>query len=153
MEDLIGILVPIGICVVLPVMIVWLSMRKSMNETNKRTEIALEAIRNNSELNVEDFFKKMTPKEKLIKEKLMAKLQKACILLLLGIGFLVYAGIKAYVGGSHPDSVELPALAGVIMTAIGAPMLYVYFVSKKTLAKEMEAEEKALEQDALNANK
>ena len=53
------ILVPLGICVALPVMIVWLVMRKKTNETNRRTEIVLAAIEKNSEIDVEDFFKKI----------------------------------------------------------------------------------------------
>ncbi len=38
MENIVALFIPLGICVVLPVMVVWLSMRKSMNETNKRAE-------------------------------------------------------------------------------------------------------------------
>lgn len=38
MED---ILIPIGVCVVLPVMIVWLINRTRQNETNRKTEIML----------------------------------------------------------------------------------------------------------------
>ena len=39
-----AILVPIAVCVVLPVMIVWLINRTRQNETNRRTEIMLKAI-------------------------------------------------------------------------------------------------------------
>ena len=39
----VAILVPLGICVVLPVMIVWLVTRARQNETNKKTEIMLKA--------------------------------------------------------------------------------------------------------------
>ncbi len=104
----------------------------------------MEAIRNNADIDVEEFFKKMTPEKKLIKEKLLAKLQKACILLVLGLGLLAFAGYKAYQGNCHPDSIEIPAIAGLVLTAIGGPMLYVYFASKKALAKEMDAEEEAM---------
>ncbi len=153
LSDFVDMLIPIGICVVMPVMIVWLSLRKSMNETNKRTEIALEAIRNNADVDVDEFFKKMNPDKKLIKEKLMSKLQTACICLLLGIGFLIYAGVMGYLGGRVSYDIEFAALAGIVLTAVGGSMLYVYFVSKKALAKEMEAEAKALENEALNAQK
>ena len=37
-------LIPLGICVVLPVMIVWLVNRTRQNETNRKTEIMLKAI-------------------------------------------------------------------------------------------------------------
>lgn len=68
-----NILLPLGICVALPVMIVWLVMRKKTNETNRRTEIVLAAIEKNSEIDVEDFFKKMNPAQKTLKEKLMQR--------------------------------------------------------------------------------
>ena len=38
------ILVPIFICVVLPVTIVWLITRARQNETNRKTEVMLKAI-------------------------------------------------------------------------------------------------------------
>ena len=38
------ILLPIGVCVVLPVTIVWLIMRTRQNETNRKAEIMLKAI-------------------------------------------------------------------------------------------------------------
>ena len=44
MEDFFEMLVSIGICVVLPIMIVWLNTRKKQNETNRKTEIMLKAI-------------------------------------------------------------------------------------------------------------
>ena len=39
-----SIIISLGICVVLPVLIVWLIMRKQTNDTNKRTEIILAAL-------------------------------------------------------------------------------------------------------------
>ena len=38
------IIVPIGICVVLPVMLVWLVTRVRRNEIDKKTEVMLKAI-------------------------------------------------------------------------------------------------------------
>ena len=49
LSQLAEILVPLGIVVVLPVLIVWLDMRKKANDTNKRTEIVLAAIEKNSD--------------------------------------------------------------------------------------------------------
>ena len=43
-EDILGLFVSIAICVVLPVLIVWLVTRMRTNDTNKQTEIALAAI-------------------------------------------------------------------------------------------------------------
>lgn len=53
---MVEILVPIGICVVLPVMIVWLVNRTRQNETNRKTEIMLRAIESGATIDAE-FFK------------------------------------------------------------------------------------------------
>ena len=74
------ILVPLGICVALPVMVVWLVMRHRTNETNRRTEIVLAAINKNSDVDVEEFLKKLNPPRKSVKEKLMLKMMFASIL-------------------------------------------------------------------------
>ena len=62
-------LVPLGICVVLPVMIVWLVMRTRQNETNKKTEIMLKAIESGATIDA-DFFKEKQG-AKTIKERLL----------------------------------------------------------------------------------
>ena len=54
--ELVGLLVPLGVCVVLPVMIVWLVTRTRQNETNKKTEIMLKAIESGATIDA-DFFK------------------------------------------------------------------------------------------------
>ena len=46
------VLIPIGICVVLPIIIVWLNMRRKTNETNRRTEVLLAAIEKNPDLDM-----------------------------------------------------------------------------------------------------
>ena len=48
-----SIIISLGICVVLPVLIVWLIMRKQTNDTNKRTEIILAALEKNPNLQIE----------------------------------------------------------------------------------------------------
>ena len=44
MGEIVAITVPLGICVALPVLIVWLVVRARQNETNRRAEILLKAI-------------------------------------------------------------------------------------------------------------
>ena len=46
MEHLVAILVPIACGCVLPIFAIWMGIRKEMNETNTRTQIALAAIEN-----------------------------------------------------------------------------------------------------------
>ena len=144
MHDLVSILVPLGCGCVLPIMIVWFTIRESMNKTNQRTQIVLAAIEKNPDLDIEELIKKISPKKKLLKEKLLSKLQTGNITALLGIGFLVCALYADYMGGMNPNDLRMLYIAGVILLVVGAAFLRNYFVGKKMLAKEMEAEEKLL---------
>ena len=56
------ILMPLGICVVLPVMIVWLVTRARQNETNKKTEIMLKAIESGATIDANFFNEKQGAK-------------------------------------------------------------------------------------------
>ena len=60
---LIPIVIPVCICVVLPVMIVHLVTRARQNETNKKTEIMLKAIESGATIDA-DFFKNTQKKQK-----------------------------------------------------------------------------------------
>ena len=144
MEHLVAILVPIACGCVLPIVIFWLIIRDSMNKTNQRTKIVLAAIEKNPDMDIEELIKKISPKKKLLKEKLLSKLQTGNITALLGIGFLVCALYADYMGGMNSKDLRMLYLAGIILLVVGGAFLRNYFVGKKMLAKEIEAEEKLL---------
>ena len=143
------ILIPIGICVVLPVMIVWLINRTRQNETNRNTEIMLKAIESGATID-SDLFKAQQEQKapKTIKERLLKRLSGGCICTLTGLT-LETVGIVNYIkwdGTTSNDSAVVPMIIGGILLGIGVSLIVVFFVGKKMLAKEMEAEARALEQ-------
>ena len=147
------ILIPIGICVVLPVMIVWLINRTRQNETNRKTEIMLKAIESGATIDA-DFFKAQQEQKgprttRTIKERLLRRLTGGCMFTLMGVVFalicLVDRSMMADIHMSN-DAFTMPCILGGIFFSIGVALLIVFFVGKKMLAKEMEAEAKALEQ-------
>ena len=142
MYHLVPILVPIACGCVLPIMIVWLTIRESMNKTNQRTQIVLAAIEKNPDMDIEELMKKISPKRKLLKEKLLSKLLWGSIVALLGISILVYGLLVDYRGGMNPNDLIRIYFAGGILLAVGIAFLVNYCLSKKMLAKEIEAEEK-----------
>lgn len=145
MEDLlVPILIPLGVCVVLPVLIVWLVVRHKTNETNKRTEIALAAIEKNSEINVEDFFRKMSPPRKTYKEKLHKRFLWGGILTGAGLGMLGLCLFLCWKGGSD-DALTGTFMFGIIPFFIGVSILIINAICRKDLAKELEAEAAAEE--------
>ena len=138
------ILVPLGICVVLPVMIVWLVTRARQNETNKKTEIMLKAIESGATIDA-NFFKEKQG-AKTIKERLLKRLTGACIFTLMGVVFTVIGFVNKDMMTEMTLSFTIPCIFGGIFFAIGIGLLIVFFVGKKMLVKEMEAEAKEIEQ-------
>ena len=144
------ILIPIGICVVLPVMIVWLINRTRQNETNRKTEIMLKAIESGATINA-DFFRVQQEQKgpRTIKERLLRRLTGGCVFTLMGVAFAVIGLVnRSMMTDIHMsnDAFTIPCILGGIFFSIGVALLIVFFVGKKMLAKEMEAEAKALEQ-------
>ena len=122
-------------------MVVWLIVRRNMNETNQRTQIVLAAIEKNPEMDIEEIMKKISPKPKLLKEKLLTKLLWGSLATLLGIGLI---GLGIYLGANHLGGTDDPMTAicfGLAALGVGIAFLVNYFVGKKMLAKEIEAEE------------
>lgn len=133
------VLIPIGICVVLPIIIVWLNMRRKTNETNRRTEVLLAAIEKNPDLDMEDLIRKMNPKTKTTKERLMSRLLWGLVFIAIGASTLLSALYQDYQG----SLVYLPIYSGGgCLLLIGISFVAVFFISKRMLAKEIEAEEK-----------
>lgn len=135
------VMVPIGICVVLPVSIVMLYLRARKHETNKRTEILLAAIEKNAEIDVEDFLAKMAPPKKSVKQMLVTKLMWGSIIMAIGLAGLVYSVYMDFLGGMPSKILGEYYLISSILLLVGVAILIVFFVSKKILAKELQAEE------------
>ncbi|MBQ5839390.1 MAG: hypothetical protein IIW42_05120 [Bacteroidaceae bacterium] len=135
------VMVPIGICVVLPISIVMLYLRARKHETNKRTEILLAAIEKNAEIDVEDFLAKMAPPKKSLKQMLVTKLMWGSIIMAIGAGAMGYTIYADVMGGMRVGILQNCYLFSAPILLVGVAILIVFFVSKKILAKELQAEE------------
>ena len=143
-SDIIFSLVPIFCGCILPIVIIWLLVREKMNETNARTQIVTAAIEKNPDMDIEELMKKMSPKQKLLKEKLLSKLLWGFITSLLGIGLIILAIYLKSSGTGIEDDFLTAISFGLILLAIGAAFIINYGVGKKMLAKEIEAEQNNL---------
>ena len=132
------IIVPIFVCVILPVAVVFIVGRTKQNEINRKTEVMIKAIENGQSIDPEIF--KSTRKKSSIKQDLLDKLNGACITTLMGAAFLLLYIFKVTTFGFASF---LP-YAGGAMLAVGIGLFISYFAGKKMLAKEIEAEEKEL---------
>jgi hypothetical protein len=142
MDHLTEILVPIACGCVLPIVAILSGVRKKMNETNQRTQIVLAAIEKNPDMDIEELLKKFSRNGKLLKEKLLTKLLWGCLTILLGIGLIGLGAWLGYVGGGGTDDPFVSVCFGLIALGVGIAFMINYFVGKKMLAKEIEAEEK-----------
>lgn len=136
--------IPIAIGCILPIMVVWFIIRKQMNDTNQRTQIVLAAIEKNPDMDIEDLMKKISPKPKLLKEKLLAKLLWGSVITFLGVALIVFCTILAFIGGMPSAALQQFSLFGAVLSGTGIAFLVNYYIGKKMLAKEMEAEESQL---------
>lgn len=138
------IIVPIGICVVLPVMLVWLVTRVRRNEIDKKTEVMLKAIESGATID-SDLFKEAPKKRKSTKERLLNRLICGCAASIIGAA-LTAIGIIPWMTLEDDTFAPLMIFGGISL-AVGIALFIGFFVGRKMLAKEMEAEEKSLEQE------
>lgn len=137
---LVEILIPIGVAVVLPVAIVAIVFKSALASDRNRKEIILAALEKNPNLDVEDLVKRMKKSNKLIKEKLLARLERGCLCCLMGVAFvLLYFFLSV--------QNEFLIITGPALIAIGIAFLVSYFVGRRMLAQEMEAEQQNMKQE------
>lgn len=138
---LIEILIPIGVAVVLPVAIVAIVFKSALASDRNRKEIILAALEKNPNLDVEDLVKRMKKSNKLIKEKLLARLERGCLCCLMGVAFML---LYFFLGVQGEDFI---VVVGAALIAIGIAFLVSYFVGRRMLAQEMEAEQQNMKQE------
>lgn len=139
-------LVPIAIFGAMPVLVIWLIGRNKKMETENRTKIVLAAIEKNPDIDLEELIRKSTPtsKPKLLKQQLLTKLLIGSIISLVGFAGLCATLWLGYAGGAPTEMLFIMGEISGIVMAVGVASLVNYFVGKKMLAKEIEAEEKSL---------
>ena len=139
-------LLPIVMGCTLFVLVIWMIIRNKKNETNKRAEVVLAAIEKNPNIDVEELLKKMAPKS--LRKKQVNKLQWGILLSMLGLVFVGLGTYLGYVGGYDADDPVFASVWGFIFLAVGIAFFINYYVTKKMLAKELEAEERELTKQA-----
>ena len=137
---LVQLLVPMGVAVVLPIAIVAIVFKSALASERNRKEIVLAVLEKNPDIDVEQLMKNLKKSEKLIKEKLLARLERGCLCCLMGVAFvLLYFFLSV--------QNEFLIITGAALIAVGIAFLVSYFVGRRMLAKEMEAEQQNMKQE------
>lgn len=139
------IIVVIGICVVLPLMVIWLINKRKNHEIDKQTEILMAMMEKHPDLDPAEVMKKLnvsSKSHKTIKQKLLDNVLIGGFMTLMGLAVLIpYLCGMVFFGNK-----EKGIFCGGIMLAVGLAFLIYYLVSKKQLSGEIEAEEKQLKE-------
>ena len=137
--DIFEVFTCLGICLALPVMIVWLVARTRQNAANRKADVMLKAIENGYSLDP-DFFKDEKD-AKSVKRELFGRFTGACVTTFMGIAFLIMTLVVRADGKSPAPFI--PLASGVLL-AVGLALFVAFFVGRKMMAKEIEAEENEL---------
>ena len=140
MEEIIELLIPICICVVLPVMVVWLVTRARIKKNEQKMAVLVRAIENGVEIDPELLVSE-TESSRNTKMKLIKKLTTGIVCSMIGIALLVCPSLEAFDGVA---GLQMLYIIGGVMVAIGVAYMVAFFVGRKYLAPEIEAEEKKL---------
>ena len=135
-------IVLLAIFVVLPIIIVALVAHAKTNATNKRAQIAMAAIEKNSDLDLEEFFRKMNPPRQSIKERLLGRLLIGSIFTFFGV--CIYAVMFVYnlIEGWDKNMFTELSFVAVPSLGVGLAFLVNYCVGHKVLKQDIQAEVK-----------
>lgn len=146
MEVFMIIIVVVGICVVLPIMIIWIINKRKSHEIDKQTEILMAMLEKHPDLDPAEVMKKLnvsSKSHKSVKEKLLGNLFSGGMMLLMGLAILIPHLCGMVFFGNQANGIYV----GGMMVAMGVAFLIYYLVSKKQLSAEIEAEERRLKEE------
>ena len=128
------ILVPIFICVVLPVSIVAIVFAAIINNDNKRAKVLIKAIESNCGIDADKLAEALQRPKKSAREILNLRLLRGCIFSFIGLALCIIGIISLCTDSEFSsDPVIVPLVFGGASLAIGLSYLVVYFVTRKQL--------------------
>lgn len=125
-------LVPIFVCVVLPVAIVAIVFAAAMNNDNKRAKVLIKAIESNCGIDADKLAEALQKPKKTAREMLNLRLLRGCIFSFIGLALCIVGIVSLCMGTEFSaDQVTVPLVFGGSSLAIGLSYLVVYFVTRK----------------------
>lgn len=140
LEILLEVILPICICVVLPVSIVWICAAYRRKNVNRKAEVMMKALEAGIPCDVDTFLydkkeqKRREESAKSVKVKLHDRIQSGFTLLAVGGAFLVWYLI---------DRSNFELFVGALLALLGAGFTASGFIGRKMFADEIAAETKS----------
>ena len=134
-------ILPIFVVVVLPVMVVWLVTRARLKKNEQKMAVLVKAIENGVDIDPALLVSE-TEGGRNTKMNLVRKLTTGVICAIIGLAVLICTQLDAFEGVA---GIEMLYIIGGVLIAVGAAYILAFFVGRKYLAPEIEAEEKKLQ--------
>lgn len=134
-------LLPIFVMVVLPVMVVWLVTRARLKKNEQKMAVLVKAIENGVDIDPALLVSE-TEGSRNTKMKLIRKLTTGVICAIIGLAVVICTQLDAFDGVA---GIEMLYIIGGVLIAVGAAYILAFFVGRKYLAPEIDAEEKKLQ--------
>lgn len=126
--------IPVSICVVLPVLIIWLLTRSRKHMMDKKVEFMIKCVENGVEVDP-NIFENGKRQSAGLKKALLNRLAAGVICVIAGAAIMVISFI------SDMEWIYGPLTAAFVILAVGVGMLVWYFVGVKFLKEEINAEQ------------
>lgn len=127
-------LVPIFVCVVLPVAVVAIIAATKMNNDNKRSKVLIKAIESNCGIDADKLAEALQTPKKTAREILNNRLLLGCIFSFVGLALCIVGIVSLCMGTEFSaDPVTVPLVFGGASLAVGLSYLVVYLVTRKQI--------------------
>ena len=130
-DIMVTVFLPICICCVLPVTIVWLICRRWINNDNRRADVLIEAIKTYNGMDIDRLVETLAKPNRTPAELLNLRLLRGCIFTLVGLALTVVCVVICLNCGGMTDPAGIFMVLGAVSVAIGVSYLITYFVTKK----------------------
>ncbi len=140
--DLLPLLLGLGMCVIMPIVIVWIVMNAKSKATSEKFSLLHKAVEHGIEIDPEILVDRKAADN--LKMRLLSKLQWGIIFSTVGL-IIFMSDIWCFDPGVEGEFVLLSG----ILFALGIGFLVAYFVGKKELQHEISLEEKEAEKKSL----
>lgn len=130
-EDIIGIMIPIFVCVVLPVSIIWIIMKTVRFKEARRTEVLIKAIESGKDIDanlIADAMAKPRKAPKTPRELLNLRLNVGSVFTIMGLFLLVITFVCFW---NDDKGLFICGSIDAILMGIGLGFLITYFVTRK----------------------
>lgn len=143
LTGLISVILCVGGCgCLMPIIIAIQSSKENKHKIDKQTEVLREAIQKGGteNINVAEIVGAFDAKKKTLKLTIIKNLKSGLICSLIGICLIVSALLTI----TEHALISVMNVGGGILLAVGIALIVIAFISKRYLAKEIEAEERKL---------